>query len=379
VTADGAEAVARPDLESTAAAIAAHLMEHFASPSYTPPLLPAVAVEVHNLAHRPNVDIKKVVSVLEKDPMLAGRVLKVAQSAMYARRDPPKSLSDAVVRIGMRELSNVLWEVAFTLRVLRVPRYAALTESVVQHSTRCARLTRLVCSAANVQSDYAFLCGLLHDVGTTASLGVLAEHAESSKGPLAGHKVVPDILIAHTLKRCHEEASRRVVSLWKLPEEVQEVVGNHHGGGDAPELWPVAAGLIVAEGLAAEIDGGAWSAVGTESVDPDVVARAQAALRFSDERMATLRDEARALLAVPGGEGPPSVPGTKRPSRGPERALLDMTPAPVPTPPPQPQLPAQRTTTPAQPPRTLTPLQPQPQTQRAKPARKRKWYHFLFR
>jgi HD-like signal output (HDOD) protein len=343
VSSAGAEAlVERADLESTSAIISAYLLEHFASPSYTPPLLPAVAVEVHNLAHKPNVDIARVVSVLEKDPLLAGRVLKVSQSALYARRDPPKSLSEAVVHIGMRELSNVLWEVAFTMRVLRVARYAAVTEAVVQHSSRCARLTRLVCSSAGVKSDYGFLCGLLHDVGITASLGVLAEHADASKGPLAGHKVIPDALIGHTLRRCHEEATRAVVRLWKLPDEVLSVVGHHHSV--QGEISPVLAGLIVAEGLAASLDDGAWMAGGVESADPILLGRAQAALKISDENMTVLREEARILLFVP-----PLSAATKEAA----------------TPPP-----AVRTTG----------SQPVARPAQAQTAQKpRRWYHFLFR
>jgi HD-like signal output (HDOD) protein len=349
VSTEGAAAqVERADLESTSATIAAYLLEHFASPSYTPPLLPAVAVEVHNLAHKPNVDVARVVSVLEKDPLLAGRVLKVSQSALYARRDPPKSLSEAVVHIGMRELSNVLWEVAFTMRVLRVARYAAVTEAVVQHSSQCARLTRLVCSSAGVKSDYGFLCGLLHDVGITASLGVLAEHADASKGPLAGHKAIPDVLIGHTLRRCHEQATRAVVRLWKLPDEVLSVVGYHHSV--QGELSPVLAGLIVAEGLAASLDGGAWEATagGVESADPVLFGRAQAALKLSEENMAVLREEARILLAVP------PLPGSTKEAAAPVAPARTTQSQPV----------------------VARAVQPGQQKTAQKP---RRWYHFLFR
>jgi putative nucleotidyltransferase with HDIG domain len=322
-----------PQLEGASQVIAAHLLEHFASPSYTPPMLPAVAVEVHTLAHKPNVDVPRVVAVLERDPMLAGRVLKVAQSAAYARDDPPKSLQEAVVRIGMRELSNLLWELTFSTRILRIPRYASLTEVVIQHSTRCARITRHLCSSLGVGEEYAFLCGLLHDVGITASLGVLAAHAEAAKGPLAMHVNVPQELISHSLRVCHEEATRRVVQLWKLPAEVQQAVGHHHSG--LAEMPPLLASLIVAERLTIDLDeGGSWMSAGIDDTDPALVAAAQASLSISDERLGELREEARGIVAA-GMEGAPP-----RPSRA--RATV----------------------------------RPQPQTA-AKP--KRRWYHFLFR
>jgi len=68
-------------LVESAAQFAARLRAHFTSPGYTPPLLPAVALEVHALTGQPDVDAAKVVQVMRKDPMLAGRVLKIAQSA----------------------------------------------------------------------------------------------------------------------------------------------------------------------------------------------------------------------------------------------------------------------------------------------------------
>ncbi|MBI5546659.1 MAG: HDOD domain-containing protein, partial [Deltaproteobacteria bacterium] len=52
----------------------------FESPGYKPPMLPAVATEILSLAGRTNVEIGDLVELLERDAVLAARVLKVVQS-----------------------------------------------------------------------------------------------------------------------------------------------------------------------------------------------------------------------------------------------------------------------------------------------------------
>ena len=267
------------------------LLGRFASPKYVPPMLPAVALEVHALAHRSNSDIAKVIAILERDPLLAARVLKVASSAAFAASGTIASLREAVVRVGMRNLSEIAWEVAFDMRVFRSVKYGGLMEGVQRHSTACAHLTRLVASFTLVESELGFLCGLLHDVGMAAALIEFDE-------PKAGAPVPADGLVGSVLQRCHVEASRMVARLWKLPEDVQAVVGQHHGGADLEAMSPLTATLIVADDLANELGAGV-ELLGSnlDLTEARALEHARKLLTLDDTRMAALRAEARRLSA----------------------------------------------------------------------------------
>lgn len=268
------------------------LMAHFASPAYTPPMLPAVALEVHSIAQKANVDVSKVIAVLEKDPLLAARVLKIAGSATYAPVNTIRSLQDAVVRVGMRNLADIAWEVAFTTRVFRAPRYSALMETIQRHSTACAYLARLVGRMGAVGTEYAFLCGLLHDVGMAAALIALSE-----PGGNAAAASPPDVLVAPVLKMVHEEASRTVARLWKLPDEVQQVVGDHHGARLGEAMPPLIATLIVSEQMAVELGAGVlWNGQLIDPPDPEAQARARALLRLDDAKLEELRAQASKVM-----------------------------------------------------------------------------------
>jgi HD-like signal output (HDOD) protein len=279
-------------LVESAAEFAARLRAHFTSPGYTPPLLPAVALEVHALAQQSNVDVAKVVEVMRKDPMLAGRVLKIAQSAAFAPVGTITSLQDAVVRLGLRNLSEIAWEVSLGMRVFRSQAYAEAMEIVRRHSTACAYLARMVSGFTSIASEYAFLCGLLHDIGMAAALIVLGEQKATAGG-------LDPTLLGPALQQCHQEASGVVAGLWRLPADVQLVLAHHHDVMIDGFVHPLAAVVALAEELTRDVGLG----IVLQGYDCDVtsdtaLAHARNALGFDPARMDKLRQEAKKLISM---------------------------------------------------------------------------------
>jgi hypothetical protein len=62
------------------------------------PMLPDQAQRVLQTVGDPDVTIAKLAGVVTKDPVLATRVLGMANSALYGAMSPLRSVSDAVVR-----------------------------------------------------------------------------------------------------------------------------------------------------------------------------------------------------------------------------------------------------------------------------------------
>src|SRR5215831_7820282 len=89
---------ARPASEQ---ALIDELNKTFASPDYQPPLLPAAALEMLALARDPNVSFGEIVSLLESEPLIAARVLRIAQSPFYSGGARVQTIDDAVMRLGI--------------------------------------------------------------------------------------------------------------------------------------------------------------------------------------------------------------------------------------------------------------------------------------
>ena len=60
------------------------------------------------------------------------------------------------------------------LKVFRSNDYADTMELLRRHSTMTAHLAKVVCKYSPVEGDFAFMAGLLHDVGIAGTLLVSA-------------------------------------------------------------------------------------------------------------------------------------------------------------------------------------------------------------
>ncbi len=260
----------------------------FRSPSYTPPVLPTVALELQALAQRSDVETKAVVQLLEKDGFLAGHVLARAKSAAYGRGGPI-SLRDAVIRIGLRSLRDVVWEAAMNLRVFRAPGYVTQMEAVRRHCAATAQCAAVGAGYTSYPADYAFLCGLLHDVGIAVTLLAASEQKKPPRPQRLNEA------IGHT----HAETARLVTRHWGLPEEVQLVVGAHHEIRVGGFVHPLAAIVAVAQHVAGQC--GAALHLGPErDVDgtaPPELAAARKALELNDKRIDLIVAESKKRLS----------------------------------------------------------------------------------
>src|SRR5450755_2622795 len=202
------------------ATLGAELIETFNNPDYRPPPLPSVALELMTLSNRDDSTIDRIVRLLEQDEMLAGGVLRLIGSPLYAARTRIRSLKEAVVRLGVRTVRDLVFETALHQGVFSLAEYSETIEQIRRHSTVTAYITRIICRHAKIDEEHAFLCGLLHDIGF-AGLLFAVSHVEAEDSP-------PLLQLWPDIDRLHEQASRIVTELWQLPPEIQEVVGHHH-------------------------------------------------------------------------------------------------------------------------------------------------------
>ena len=216
------------------------LLAVFDDPGYRPPALPEVALELMSLASKQDTNVREVVSLLERDEMLAATVLRLVGSPIYAGRTPIRSLPDAVLRLGVQGVRDAVFEAALRRGAFSMPGYGDTMATIARHSTMTAYITRIVCHHLAIDADLAFLCGLLHDVGF-AGLLLAVTHIEGEGAP-------PLTTLWKYVDALHERASLMLAERWRLPPLVVEVVGHHHHlhTGDCATL---AAAVLLADHL----------------------------------------------------------------------------------------------------------------------------------
>ena len=285
------------------------------APDYRPPTLPSVAMELMELSRRPEVEIDDVVALVEKDTLIAGRILKLVQSPMYAGAAKIESLRDALMRLGIRTLRDLVMEISMNLKVFKSPDYTDTMEFLRRHATATAHLCKTVCRYTEIDGEYAFMAGLLHDVGIAGTLLALSDR----KGP----RTTPPDLIAiwPAVDRVHERAAELMAEHWQLPPELRMVIAAHHQVLIQGHAHPLAATVCLADDLAHQLGCGVIpkasdeveamteiekdcvrSHTGVDHSSPKTLEHAAEALRLGEPQLELLRaDAAETVEAL--GEG----------------------------------------------------------------------------
>jgi HD-like signal output (HDOD) protein len=279
----------------------------FEAPGYRPPRLPDVAVQILELSRRPEASFEEFAGLLEQDAMLAGEVMKLVHSPLYAGQAAIKTIQQALVRIGIKNLRDIVLQAALGMRVFRCDAYADAMNRLRRHAAACGQLSRIVCRYTALEAEYAFLCGLLHDVGIAATLIALAESSA---------KQAPDLLaIWPAVERVHPRAAQKMTELWGLPADVGLAVGAHHQVKIEGYPHPLAATVCVADQVAHERGLGLAAADGEEdsleqaclashfALDqsgPATLAAAREALRLTDKQMELIARDAAQLDSLAG-------------------------------------------------------------------------------
>lgn len=191
------------------------------------PILPQVASQILAGGLDESAALKEISALLNRDQSLAGHVLRVASSAAYARGARIQSIQQALVRIGLSQLREIVVAVALRSRLFRIEGYEDLVGDLWCHSAMAGAYAKEVARQLRFNVESAFVCGLLHDVGKPVLLSLLID-----VGKEAGEVPARDVCL-DTLRTYHPRVGRHLAERWALPEAVVESIALHHDCGSA--------------------------------------------------------------------------------------------------------------------------------------------------
>lgn len=264
------------------------LSSAFQAKDYRPPLLPDLALKIVNFASS-DADTSALVTLIERDPLIAARVIQVANSPLYGTR-ASASIHDATVRLGRRTIVQIVMEVALQSAVFSVKSYQASVQRVFDHSLATAHLAKLVAKTCGVVDESIYLCGLLHDIGTIGALGVLSE-IEGECPPL-------NLDLWMAIDDIHCAGSGIIAGHWNLPTEITAVIQNHHQVNPDPKFVVPTAVVTLAEALASSNGLGACEVFGVDTTPELTVIRCRDTLVLDEKKWATLQKEAELMIEL---------------------------------------------------------------------------------
>ena len=188
--------------------------------------MPRVATRAFTLLRKRDFSLSEVAAVIETDPVVAARLVHLANSVAFATYTKLESVLACVTRLGARELSFFLMETAARQLVeCHDPRIAQICDGLWEHSLSVAILSHdLVEALPGLDAEAAYLAGLLHDIGRP----VVAEMLLDAEGRLLGKRVDHWIMPSKwpgIITKCERAVGLAVTRAWTLPDSVIDAVG----------------------------------------------------------------------------------------------------------------------------------------------------------
>ncbi len=182
---------------------------------------PAVALRLRRLVQQPGFRIEDVAGLVSADPVLAAAVLATAASAASAAREPPRTVRDAVVRIGARSLGILALSVTLGKSALLPGPLRALKFLHWRRSVMTSLAAHELASDRGLDPETTATLGLLHGLAGTLTLSTVEELVS------AGHAVeaASEAAWLGLIEECQSRAGVRVAQRWKLPAALVAELG----------------------------------------------------------------------------------------------------------------------------------------------------------
>jgi diguanylate cyclase (GGDEF)-like protein len=196
----------------------------------TLPSIPAVVLEVLNLCQDESVTVPQVSKVLERDPALSAKVLKVANSPWYGVRSQVASVERAISLLGINATLSLALSFSFSRNIGRRNGQKIDPHIYWKRATIAAVAARIIGSplVPRLKRDELFLAGLLQDIGML----VLGEAMPTVYGPIiessdGSHAKLTE-LEQMEFGADHAAVGSWLLDSWNLPETLKLAVRGSH-------------------------------------------------------------------------------------------------------------------------------------------------------
>lgn len=196
------------------------------------PAFPKSVQRILELSRDINCSPKEMISVIEKDPVMTMKLLRVVNSACYGIPKQVTSVNQSMVYLGLNTIKNMALSFA---AMGAMPPHTAVGFDVhgyLTHSLTTAALARTLCQKyRRDDTDPAdcYIAGLLHDFGKVVLGQFLPEESRAALEYSIEHSVSLHIAEQAVIGTNHTVIGGMLVEKWQFPSLLIETIRNHHG------------------------------------------------------------------------------------------------------------------------------------------------------
>jgi putative nucleotidyltransferase with HDIG domain len=226
------------------------------------PTLPSVVLDLIGSFERADVDVTTLAEKMSRDQALAAKTLRLANSSFYGLAAKVKTVKQAIVVLGF-DSARALAVASSVIDTFgdSKPRQIDVA-GFWRHSIAAALCAKSLARHANIDQDYAFIAGLLHDIGRL----LLASSFPDEYALVVEYSALNDTTTSEAELRVlgvdHQRTGQMLAEAWKFPPVIQRAIGQHHAPA-AADLCDVPGVVHAANAMVQALDlgGGAHIAV----------------------------------------------------------------------------------------------------------------------
>ncbi len=217
------------------------------------PSIPKVAQELIQQFDNPSSSLESVARNIERDPVIAAKVLRLANSARFRGTREAVSVEDAAMRLGFNTLRTLVLASAVTGAFKADSGFDL--KGFWLRSFRVASVARCLAKQLKLDTDAAFTCGMMHNIGElliqTGAPEVARQLNRQPQRGAAAQAAEETLQLGFGYPEVGAELARR----WQLPPLIQNAIAFQarpsQAAGDARYARLVAQAVMVSEALAA--------------------------------------------------------------------------------------------------------------------------------
>jgi HD-like signal output (HDOD) protein len=265
-----------------------YLSDSLAAPQTIAPL-PRVCAQLAELTAQQATDAAQLSRLIQSDPVLAGEIMRVANSPALRPRAAIVSLQQAVSWLGVAEVRNIGMAVMLKGEVFVAPGHEPESEELWREAWLAGLWAKEIARGRRKHVESAFLAALMHRTGAALALKILSQFEAEQR------TVMDARTFAELVVEFEPAFGRLLMSTWRLPGDVQDGASDWRNYRESPHSD--LAGTVHAAHLLAT------HTLHPQLLSEEVVVESPVFEQlgvFPDDRMAMLakRDAVRSLAGV---------------------------------------------------------------------------------
>jgi len=223
------------------------------------PPLPEILLKLQNLINDPDSELEEIARLIETEPVLSGRLIKLANSVLYGGgREKAEDLSSTVMRLGVK----MILDLSYTLQLTNMFNCFKSFDQYKfwMHSMAVACLTQTLSKKVDLpqeEREESYVCGLMHDLGIAVFEYLIPDEYFAFVKSIGPEEVSLETLEQEKFGIAHPELGARFIRhYWPISPVVVTAVENHHhplsmngAGLNVSQLVGIANQMAVNEGI----------------------------------------------------------------------------------------------------------------------------------